>query len=135
MANDFYTKYKSKQIRGTDGVDWTSNTIKAVLCTAGYTANINSHEFLSDVTGGARLSTATISTITESNGIVLVSMTTTFTSVTGSVGTQIVIYKHTGVEATSPLLILFDTFDGGMPVTPNGRDIQLNFNIAGLFGL
>lgn len=135
MANDFYTKYKSKQIRGTASVDWTSDTIKTVLCTAGYTANINADEFLDVIPGGARLATTTVASISETNGVTLVAVPSVFASVAGSAGTQIVIYKDTGVEATSPLLILFDTFDGGMPVTPAGRNIELNFNIAGLFGL
>lgn len=135
MANAFYTKYKSKLIRDTDAVAWTSNTIKAVLCTASYTANIGSHEFLSDIPGGAQLASATVATVSETGGTTLVSAPSTFSTVTGSPGTQIVIYKDTGTAGTSPLLILFDTFDGGMPVTPNGGSIELNFNIAGLFAL
>jgi hypothetical protein len=37
------------------------------------------------------------------------------------------------VESTSPLALLFDTFGSGMPVTPNGGDIVVQWNVSGIF--
>lgn len=43
------------------------------------------------------------------------------------------IYDHTGTDSTSELLGYFDTTsDSSLPVTPNGGDITININAAGL---
>ena len=44
------------------------------------------------------------------------------------------IWKDTGSEATSPLIAYFDTVTG-LPVTPNGGNINLTFDAAGIFAL
>jgi type IV secretory pathway VirB2 component (pilin) len=51
----------------------------------------------------------------------------TFTAVTGDVSEALVIYKDTGVAATSPLLAFIDTATG-LPVTPNGGNINVVFD-------
>jgi hypothetical protein len=57
----------------------------------------------------------------------------TFTAVTGDQSEEIVGYKHTGVEGTSPLIFRFDVFSSGMPVTPNGGDITVTVHVNGWF--
>lgn len=138
MANVLYTSYKSVlEGAGTYTVpDWDGDTIKAVLCTASYTASPTTDTYLSDVSAGARAATATLSSVSISAGAVLCSATVTFSSVpAGPAVTQLVLYKDSGNAATSPLLLYFDSFAAGMPQTPTGANIVLTFNAAGIFTL
>jgi len=48
-------------------------------------------------------------------------------SVTGDTCEAIVIYKHTGTESTSRLIAYIDTATG-LPVTPNGGDITIQWD-------
>ncbi len=40
----------------------------------------------------------------------------------------LVIYQHTGVDATSELIAYIDTGVTGLPVTPNGGDITVTWD-------
>lgn len=136
MANREYTKYKNRKLgSGTQSlIDWDTDTIKAILVTSGYSPDTSESgdEFLSDISGADIVATEAVTGITIAAGAVLPSGSVTFPAVTGSVATQVVLYKDTGSGATSPLAILYDTFTSGMPVTPDGNDIVLTFNVAGI---
>lgn len=51
----------------------------------------------------------------------------TFSSVSGDQSEALVIYKDTGDAATSPLIAYIDTATG-LPITPNGADITINWD-------
>ena len=46
---------------------------------------------------------------------------------TGDPSEALVIYKDTGTESTSPLIMYIDTATG-LPVTPNGGDITVTWD-------
>jgi hypothetical protein len=52
--------------------------------------------------------------------------------VTGDQAEEFLIYNHTGTESTSLLLVTWDTGITGLPVTPNGADINVVVNASGL---
>jgi hypothetical protein len=59
----------------------------------------------------------------------------TWTSVSGSQAAYVILYKDTGSSSTSPLLGYIDTATG-LPVTPNGGNITINWasgQVATLF--
>ena len=45
------------------------------------------------------------------------------------------IYIDTGVAGTSRLIAYIDTGVAGLPVTPNGGDINITWDAAGIFTL
>lgn len=134
MANTLYTAYK-RSLLGTDvhsRVDFDVDTIKILLVdNADYTFSA-AHEDHADVTSGGIVSTATLASLTTTAGA-LDSADPTFTAVTGDVSESIVMYKDSGVSATSPLVLYFDTFSSGMPVTPNGGNINVTVHASGWF--
>lgn len=109
-------------------IAWDTDDIRCVLVdTADYTVNIDVDEFLSDVPEGARVATSgafTSPTVTlgvaDAADIVL-------SSVTGDVSEAIVIYVHTGSDATARLIAYIDSATG-LPVTPNGGDITIQWD-------
>lgn len=132
MANVLYPKAKQGFIGGDLALD--TDNIKAVLVdTATYTYSAT-HEFLSDIPSGERVATSTNltgKTITDgtfdSDNIVLL-------AVTGDPSEAIVLYQDSGVEGTSRLIAYIDTATG-LPVTPDGTNININVNASGWFTL
>lgn len=126
MANALYGKGRQKFLEG--GIAWLTDNIKAVLVDAAdYTVSINTHEFLSDIAGAGRVATSgNMSTKTSTLGVADVA-DFTFTAVTGDPSEVIVFYKDTGSAATSPLIAYIDTATG-LPVTPNGGDINVQID-------
>jgi len=55
-----------------------------------------------------------------------------FTAVSGATVESISLLKDTGSAATSPLIAYWDTASG-LPLTPNGGDVNVSFNASGIF--
>lgn len=55
-----------------------------------------------------------------------------FTAVSGATVESLVFFKDTGTPATSNLICFFDTATG-LPLTPNGGDVNVTFNASGIF--
>lgn len=126
MANALYGKGRQKFLEGT--IHWVIDDIKAVLIdTADYTVNIDSHEFLQSIDATARV--ATSANLTNKTSVLGVADAddVTFSLVTGDTVEAIVIYKDTGFATTSPLIAYIDG-GTGLPVTPNGGDITIQWD-------
>ena len=52
----------------------------------------------------------------------------TFTAVTGDESEALIVRVDTGVDSTSRLIAFIDTFSSGMPVTPNGGNIDVTWD-------
>jgi hypothetical protein len=125
MANALYDTGRNAFLRGD--LSWNSNTFKVVLLSSSYTANLSTHQYLSSIPSGARVATSSsLTTLLPGAGVADAS-DITFTSVSGSQVTQFVVFRDTGVEATSQLVAFFDTAIN-LPITPNGGDITLTWS-------
>jgi hypothetical protein len=123
MANALYGKGRQKFAEG--GIAWLTDTIKAVLVdVADYTVAIDTHEFLSDVASGGRVATSAAMTGKSTTLGVCDVADFAFTAVTGDPSEAVVFIKDTGSAASSPLISYHDTATG-LPVTPNGGDINI----------
>lgn len=135
MANAIYPKAREAWAQGQ--VNWGTgtggDTIKVTLVDlqggAGYTYSA-SHEFITSVPSAARIATAILAGKSVTNGV-LDSNDSTFSAVTGSQSEALVIWKDTGTEGTSRLLMYIDTATG-LPVIPNGGDITVQYPSAGI---
>jgi hypothetical protein len=105
-------------------IDWDTDTIKCILLSAGYVANLATHQFLSDVAAGSRVGTGqTLGSKTVTAGVADAA-DVTFTAVSGAAVTAILLWKDTGTEATSRLVAYVD----GVGVTPNGGNITVTWD-------
>lgn len=128
MANTIYPKFKEALLKGLSNVDLTSGTIKVTLIdTADYTYNA-AHDFYDDVPVAARVATATLANPTVSATGVFDADDVTFTGVSGDQSEALIIWKDTGAEATSRLVFYQDTPASGLPVTPNGGNIAVQWD-------
>ena len=125
MANALYDTGRNAFLLGD--IDWVADTIKVVLVDAAdYTVNLSTDDFLADVPSAARVATATLAGKSASAGVADAS-DVAFSGVTGDISEALVIYKDTGVEATSQLIAYIDTATG-LAVTPNGGDITVTWD-------
>jgi hypothetical protein len=126
MSNALYTKAKQSLLDGS--IDLDNDTIKAVFVDgADYNPNLATHQYLSDIPSAARVATSGVlqnKTVTDG---VFDADDITLTSVSGDQFEYIVLYKDTGVDSTSRLLLLIDTATG-LPCTPNGSDITIQWS-------
>lgn len=117
---------------GVGDLDWVADTFKARLLDADYTFSA-AHDFLADVPAGARLgSPVALSGKTTTAGSFHAS-DLTFTSVAaGGTVRALLVYRDTGVEATSQLVTYTDTRADTVPISvpTNGGDILWRWPIA-----
>jgi hypothetical protein len=126
MANALYDYGRQRFLEGS--FNWLTDTVKAILIDAGsYTVNLSTHQYLSDVSSGARVTTPVTLTSKTTTGGAADAADVTFSAVSGPSIEAIILYKDTGVESTSPLIAYIDTATG-LPITPNGGDIIVTWD-------
>lgn len=126
MANGLYDKGRERFL--TASIDWTSDTIRTILVdTSAYTVSLTTHEYKSDIAGGAIIAgPVTLGSKTATGGAADAG-DATFSAVTGASIEAIVIYKFVTGDSDSPLLAYIDTATG-LPITPNGGDIIVQWD-------
>jgi len=131
MANVKYPKYVEALLGA--GVNLVSGDVKVALVDTGTYTYSAAHEFFSSVSGvvGTPVS---LGSKTVASGL-FDAADSVFTSVTGATAEALILYVDTGTPATSRLIVYMDTGVGGLPVTPNGGNINLTWNASGIFQL
>ena len=133
MANALYPLYKQAVLDALTDVDINNGTVKVALVDTGTYTYSAAHQFLSSLTGVVGTA-QTLTTKTVVNGL-FDADDAVFTSVSGASVEALVIYIDTGVAGTSRLVAYIDTGVTGLPVTPNGGNINLAWNASGIFQL
>jgi hypothetical protein len=125
MANNLYTKAKQGLIDGS--IDLDTDDIRVVLVDgADYTPNLATHDNLDDIPSAARVATSgALQNKTVTDGV-FDADDKIIAAVTGDQFEYLALYKHTGTESTSRLILLIDTATG-LPCTPNGSDITIQW--------
>lgn len=126
MANGLYDRGRQGFLAGD--IDWDADTIKLVLIDeADDTIDLAADEDLADRAAGARVATSgAFASKTTTDGTADAA-DVTLSAVSGDVSESIDIYQDTGSEATSLLICNLDTATG-LPVTPNGGDIVIQWD-------
>ena len=121
MANTLFDFARQRFLEAQ--IHWINDTIKVYLIDTGnYTPQTATHQYLSDISGSARVAGPVTLTGKSTTGGAADAADVTFTSVSGPSIEAILIYSDTGNESTSPLIAWIDTATG-LPITPNGGDI------------
>lgn len=123
MANTIYDSARKAFLEGQ--LNMLTDTIKVIAVDTGaYTVNTATHQFLSDIPSGARVTPAVELVNKSTAGGAFDADDVIFPAVTGASIETVIIYKDTGTDTTSPLILYIDTATG-LPVTPNGGEIVL----------
>ncbi len=145
MANATYDGWKLEMLGDAGGpghgtTDFEADNFRMILLDAAdHTTNTAADFDHADLTGAGIVATSanlTGGAVTITTGTATVDFADfTWSAVTGDVSEEVVFYEWSGVSGTSLLIINFDTFSSGMPVTPNGGDINVTINASGVFTL
>lgn len=104
--------------------DFNTDNIDAALLdqtdSGTITASIEDYD---EVDTATVVSTADVSVTSISGGIVTLTGSVTFSTVTGDAADYLTIFKNSGTPSTSPLVVTYDSASTGLPVTPNGGNI------------
>lgn len=119
-------------MQGASGSSLAGTVKVALIDTGSYTYSA-SHEFASSMSGVVG-TPETLGSKTFADGV-FDAADVTFSAVTGNSAEALVIYIDTGNASTSRLVAYLDTGWTNLPVTPNGGDITLQFDAAGIFAL
>jgi hypothetical protein len=123
MASTCYAKAKESWLDNT--LDLNDGDIRALFIDgADYTPNFTTDDFLADVPAPARIGTATALANTTVTDGVFDADNTTMAAVTGDQFEHILLYLHTGSDATAKLVCLIDV----AATTPNGGDIEIQWD-------
>lgn len=140
MANGLYTRFKqacvAKEVNLTQGVDVVKATLidsadySCVLATdTTYVAGANG------VADAAKVAVATPGTQTVVGGV-FDTADFTWSTVSGDVSEAIVLWDDTVTSPVADQLIAFyDTGVTGLPITPNGGNINVTVHASGWFSL
>lgn len=130
MVNALYPSGAEEMLNG--GVDFNTDDLRLILIDlADYTYS-SAHDFLDDVAGASRVATSTALTSPTITGGVFDAADVVFSSVSGDPSEALILYRHTGTESTSHLILYLDTGVTGLPVTPSGGDITVQWNAGGI---
>jgi hypothetical protein len=133
MANALYGKYKEFVLAAAGSLDWDANNVKASLVDGGvYTPNMSTDDYYNDIASVVAVS-GNLANKTNTLGVADAD-DVTWTSVSGAVSEYVIGWRDTATPATSELMWLMDT-GTGLPVTPNGGDINVVWNASGIFAI
>lgn len=128
MPTGLYDKAREAFLNGD--LDWLVDDIRVLFIDAAdYTVDLALHDFLDDVPVAARVGTALALTGKTSAAGVADALDAILINVAGDQCEAILLYKHTGVDATSALIAYIDT-GTGLPVTPVGTNITIEWSGA-----
>ena len=139
MANALYPEWKDAIMTGATNSDidagGATNGLHAALVDTDTYTYSDAHEFYSSVTG-VIADDVEVANITLTAGVVD-GDNITWPSVPGpTTGEAIVLYrKNAGANTTWRLVAYIDTGVTGLPVTPNGGNIDVSWNASGIFSL
>lgn len=138
MSNAIYDLFKQELMKGTsdnllNSSEGATGVYAALVDTGTYTFS-QSHQFYSDLSGVVGTDQE-VTSKTQVNGV-FDGSDLVFPSVSGNSVEAIVLYrKNGGANTTWPLIAYIDTGVTGLPVTPNGGNINVAWNASGIFKL
>jgi hypothetical protein len=136
MADTAYDLFLQALLAGTN--DLATATIKLMLVNiAGghYTPDFTTDQYLSVIASGDRIAaTSALTSVSITDGVFDAANTLWTAVASGPAAGAFVIYIDTGTPSTSPLLAYIDSYSG-LPVTPNGSNIDVSFTGSGIFTL
>jgi hypothetical protein len=111
-------------------LDWIDHAVRVVLTDgAAYTPNQATHEYLSSIPVGARVSEVGVTGKTTDGTGVCDGADAVLSAVTGPQSEYLALYRFVTGDADSPLIALIDSATG-LPITPNGGDIEIRWSDA-----
>lgn len=115
MANALYNKAREEYLDGL--LDWGADDVRVCLVRSTYTFSA-AHTSMSDVSTNDNGRSAALGSKTVTDGVADAA-DTSLTATSAVACNALVIFKHTGSDATARLIAYIDTPTSGLPFTPS----------------
>ena len=115
MANALYDKGREGFLDGS--IDWDTGDQRAMLVLSSYAFSA-AHQFVADLGAVDNGRSAALGSKTVTSGVADAA-DTTLTATAASACNALVIFQHTGSDATARLIAYIDTPTSGLPFTPS----------------
>ena len=112
----------------------STGVVRAVLIDTGTYTYSAAHNAYDDLLGVVGTESPAFTTKTFTDGV-FDADNIVFSAVTGATVEAIVVFLDTGVPANDLLVCYIDSASSGLPATPNGGDINVNWNVSGICSL
>lgn len=120
MANVLYDRGREGFLDGS--IDWDTDDVRVLLVRSTYTFSA-AHDFLDDITtGNENGRSAALGSKTVTSGVADAA-DTTITATAAVACNALVIFKHTGSDATARLIGYIDSPSSGLPFTPSASQV------------
>lgn len=119
MSNQLFNPGREGFLDGS--IDWDTGDQRVMLVKSTYTFSA-AHKFLSDLGANDNGRSAALGTKTVADGIADAA-DTTITATAAVACNALVIFQHTGVDATARLIAYIDTPTSGLPFTPSASQV------------
>ncbi len=139
MANSMFNAYRNNTGNSTNP-DLTTVSIKAMFVDNGFDTAVVGDSFISDILSSSRVPALASCPVLASKTIgptvgvgVFDAADVVFTALTGASVEQLILLNDTpATEATKDLFCFWDTATG-LPLTPNGGDVTVQWSASGIF--
>jgi len=126
MPSTLFYRLGAEKVLGKQ-IDFVADTLKAILLKNTYVKNLTTDEFLSDISAYRMDTDVTLSGKSKTLGVFDCDDIAWTSVAAGDTASCVVIYKDTGAEATSPLLLWTDNITG-FPLAANGGNITVEID-------
>ena len=122
MANALYDPGREGFLDSS--YSWSASDVRAMLVLSTYTFSA-AHKFVTDLGAVDNGRSAALGTKTVTNGVADAA-DTTLTATAATASKAIVVFYHTGADATARLIAYIDTPTSGLPFTPSaGQTVNI----------
>ena len=125
MANQMFSKGRQGFLDGS--IDWDTDDIRCMLALSSYTFD-DSDMYVSDLGAVDNGRSAALSGKTVVDGVADAA-DTSLAATAATSSKAIIIFKHTGSDATARLIVYVDAPTAGLPFTPSsGQTVNITWN-------
>lgn len=125
MASGLYDAARESFLKGE--IDFSTDDIRAKLVASTYTANLSTHSTVADLGANVVATSASLASKTTTAGVADAA-DITFSAVSGAQCSSVVLFKYVVGDGTDKLIAYIDQATSGLPVTPNGGDINVTWD-------
>lgn len=109
-------------------VDWDIDDIRVTLVGTSYVPDAVNHDFYDDITNVIQDGAASIQNSSVAGAGVLDADNYSFTGVTGTEVSYLVVSLYNATASLRQLLFCIDTAGANLPFTPNGSDVTIQWS-------
>ena len=125
MSNALFDSGREGVLDGT--INWATGDIRVMLVLSTYTFSA-AHKFITDLGAVDNGRSASFASKTVTAGVANAA-NTTLTATAASASKALVIFQHTGADATARLIAFIDTPASGLPFTPAAsQSVPINWD-------